>query len=225
MPLALIGLVLFTTTATATSPHVRRPITTPPVSRDGLGPQVYERQPTQQASPGVAPSRGAKAQPPAKSQSPRAITPAEPAPPPDLLPSEAAPAGAGFAVPTIGEVYIPEIPIDSEIPLVAPTQAIEQHEAQAEDSALTIDDTWQGGDAGLKSLCGLPGITSLTIKNARLTDAALDYIAAIPNLKILTIQSTPFSAAALAKLQRQRPIEVIVAGRSTTNVRSVSRQR
>jgi hypothetical protein len=177
--------------------------------------RAIEKKQTPQPAPAAAstPSpNSSKLQRQTKLPPARLATPPEPAPPPDLPPSETAPAGAGFAVPTIGDAYIPEVPIEPEIPMgLGPAPNLNQHEAAKVDDTLIIDETWRGGDAGLISLCGLPGIKSLTIKNAPLTDAALDYIATLPNLKVLKIESTTFSARALAKLQRQRPIEIIIA--------------
>jgi hypothetical protein len=161
---------------------------------------------------------------------PRPVTPAEPAPPPDLPPSEIAPAGAGFAVPTIGDVYVPEAPVLPELPLgiappriAGPDGIIVPDEASAEDNTLTIDAGWRGGDIGLATLCGLPGITSLTLKNAPLTDAALDHIAAIPNLRTLHIEGNTFSARALARFRAQRPTACVVARGNSPAVRSAAR--
>jgi hypothetical protein len=202
MPWAMLFGLYFAVTAHA-GPHSLP--TTAGIQQAQAGPAVSSR-------PETALKFAAGKKPVAAVQSPRAAAPQEPAPPPDLPPPESAPAGAGFVVPAIGDVYVPEAPVIPETPLgLAPAKAIEQHEASEEDDSLIIDQTWRGGDLGLASLCGLPGITSLTIKNAPLTDAALDYIAAIPNLKTLDIEGTPFSYRALARFRLQRPGAFVIA--------------
>jgi hypothetical protein len=72
-------------------------------------------------------------------------------------------------------------------------------------TALALDQSWRGGDEGLASLRDLPSIVSLSIADAKLTDAALPHIAALPNLQDLSIVNTKFSVEALLKLRKQRP--------------------
>lgn len=71
--------------------------------------------------------------------------------------------------------------------------------------SLTLDANWRGGDKGLAVLRDLPEITQVSIRGAKLTDAAVAHLAALPRLGSLHIQGTKFSAGALRKLHRARP--------------------
>ena len=71
--------------------------------------------------------------------------------------------------------------------------------------SLTLDANWRGGDRGLAVLRDLPEITQVSIRGAKLTDAAIAHLAMLPRLGSLHIQGTKFSAGALRKLHRARP--------------------
>jgi hypothetical protein len=71
--------------------------------------------------------------------------------------------------------------------------------------SLSLDANWRGGDKGLEALRDLPEVVSLSIRDAKMTDAGLAHIAALPRLRSLQIQGTKFSALALRKLHRARP--------------------
>ena len=71
--------------------------------------------------------------------------------------------------------------------------------------SLTLDSSWQGGDDGLAALRDLPSLASLSIVDAKITDAALAHIAALPNLQDLSIVNTKLSVDSLLKFRKQRP--------------------
>jgi hypothetical protein len=77
--------------------------------------------------------------------------------------------------------------------------------------SLVLDQAWQGGDNGLALLRDLPSLASLSIADAKLTDAALPHIAALPGLQSLSITNTRFSVAALLKFRKARPNTQIFA--------------
>ena len=72
-------------------------------------------------------------------------------------------------------------------------------------TALALDSSWSGGDDGLAALRDLPSLVSLSIADAKLTDAALPHIAALPNLQSLSIVNTKFSVPSLLKFRKERP--------------------
>lgn len=71
--------------------------------------------------------------------------------------------------------------------------------------SLTLDSSWHGGDDGLAALRDLPSLASLSIVDAKITDASLAHIAALPNLQDLSIVNTKLSVEALLKFRQQRP--------------------
>lgn len=77
--------------------------------------------------------------------------------------------------------------------------------------SLTIDQSWRGGDDGLAALRDLPSLASLSIVDAKITDASLAHIAALPNLQDLSIVNTKLSVDALLKFRKQRPSTRIFA--------------
>lgn len=64
---------------------------------------------------------------------------------------------------------------------------------------------WRGGDAGLKHLKDLSGISQLQIDHADLSDAALPHIAKLKSLTYVSIRGGKFSREALRAFHRQRP--------------------
>jgi PDZ domain len=127
-----------------------------------------------------------------------AVPPAEaiPAPPPAIE------GGIDFA---IGEIFIADAAgIDLGF------DGIEGGEEVASES-LALDAHWSGGDAGLAVLRDLPNIVSLSIIDAKLTDAALPHVAALPRLASLELHGTAFTAAGLHKFRQQRPTTRIFA--------------
>ncbi len=119
-----------------------------------------------------------------------------PDPPPDLPEDEILPA-AEAPLAAIGEGFIGEAFV---MPLFADHSASNEGEA-----SLTIDQDWRGGDAELALLGDLPQLTSLSLRRAPLSDAAVERIAALPRLTAVEIDGTPITAAALNKLRQQKP--------------------
>ena len=70
---------------------------------------------------------------------------------------------------------------------------------------LTLSREWRGGDAGLKHLKDLSGISQLQIDHADLGDAALPHVAKMKSLKYVSIRGGKFSREALRAFHRQRP--------------------
>jgi hypothetical protein len=78
-------------------------------------------------------------------------------------------------------------------------------------SVITLTREWRGGDAALKHLKDLSGITSLQIEHADLTDAALPAIAKMASLRHLQIRGGKFSAEALRAFHKERENVSIMA--------------
>lgn len=70
---------------------------------------------------------------------------------------------------------------------------------------LVLGREWRGGEAGLKHLKDLSGVSSLQIEHADLSDAALPHVAKLKSLKHLQIRGGKFSREALRTFHRQRP--------------------
>ena len=73
------------------------------------------------------------------------------------------------------------------------------------DLALTLNESWQGGDDGLSHLIHLPDIVSVRLDQAPVTDAALNHISVLPRLKDMRILRSPFSPAALGRFRQRHP--------------------
>jgi predicted metalloprotease with PDZ domain len=71
--------------------------------------------------------------------------------------------------------------------------------------ALVLGKSWRGGDTGLAVLRELPALTSLTIDDAPLTDAALEILARLPKLRELDLHGTSFTAEALYTFRKEHP--------------------
>lgn len=86
---------------------------------------------------------------------------------------------------------------------------------------LSLGRQWRGGDAGLKHLKDLSGISSLQIEHAPLSDAALPHIAKLASLKHLQVRGGKFSREALQAFHRQRPeVSVMAMGEGMMGVTS-----
>jgi len=119
-----------------------------------------------------------------------------PDPPPDIPEDEIIPKADAPLV-AVGEGFIGEAFVS---PLLAGIPAANESEA-----ALTIDQDWRGGDAELAVLGELPQVTSLSLRRAPLSDAAVAQIAALPRLAAVEIDGTPITPTALNKLRQQKP--------------------
>jgi membrane-associated protease RseP (regulator of RpoE activity) len=83
--------------------------------------------------------------------------------------------------------------------------------AEGQTEALVLDKDWKGGDAELATLADLPGLASLSLDGAKLTDDALAHIAALPKLRELNLRGGQLTSAGLAKFRASHPATRIYA--------------
>jgi hypothetical protein len=72
-------------------------------------------------------------------------------------------------------------------------------------SQIALTKTWLGGDAGLAHLKHVKGLATVTVEDARLSDAALPHLEAVPTLRQLTLRGGAFTTAGLRKWREKRP--------------------
>lgn len=133
-------------------------------------------------------------------------------------------AGAGLSAPEPP----PEVPLDPPLSKVESITAgvgligdayvspefITGTESKEPEFALTIDENWRGGDAGLAALLELGSILRLRLQRASMTNAALEQLAAIPQLHSVELEGCQFSAEALNRLRQRQPrTQIVVHGK------------
>jgi hypothetical protein len=181
---------------------------------DGIIGQLQTRQARLQRERAVAMIRSlggrfeadeqAKAQPVAKSAPGVGGNQAVLAPPPEVALEQGASAtGLSIApgIGLIGDAYVSPEFLDGTEPMESL-------------SALTIDEHWRGGDAGLAALLDLGSTLKLRLERAPLSDAALERLAAITQLQSLELVDCRFSTRALDRLRERQPrTQIIVHGK------------
>lgn len=123
--------------------------------------------------------------------------------PPELPPDDVAPQAGQIAAVVTDKVLIADAYVS---PLLANQMPIKEC-----GEALTIDQNWRGGDAGLSPLCDVPELCVLSLSRAPLTDAALDTIAQMPAIQALEIEDMSFSSAAMTKFRQRQPKTRVVS--------------
>ena len=147
----------------------------------------------------------------------RPIAPQTPAPPP-ALPSENTPVNEIATLILSGQVRIADAFVSPDFVPAPDADVIDDTQIKKLQS-LTLDHHWRGGDDGLAALREFPNLVSLTLRNAPLTDRALDQIAKLPRLQSLDIDSVPISAKALTKFRTAKPkINLSARGKATLGV-------
>lgn len=90
---------------------------------------------------------------------------------------------------------------------------MQEEGAVAVQSSVNIDSRWKGGNEGIKDLAALEGQVELILRDAPLTDEALQHIGAIKQLTAFSIFGGDLSAEALLKFHREHP-QVQLSARS-----------
>jgi hypothetical protein len=116
----------------------------------------------------------------------------------------------GIGEPFVGQDLVAEV-LGGEIGEVAVDVPAE---------TLVLDAAWRGGDKGLAALAELPSIVSLSLSDAKLTDAALVHIAALPRLAQLSLEGkTGITADGLGKFRKSRPgMQIFARGEALMGV-------
>jgi hypothetical protein len=115
----------------------------------------------------------------------------------------------------IGDAFVGELFMADAVVL--------EGEAAGDDAPLAtllLDQDWRGEDAALQLLSDLPGVSTLSITSAKVTDAALAHIAAQPGLEMLEIHAgSSVTAAGLRNFRQARPnVRVYARGDSLLGV-------
>jgi hypothetical protein len=137
--------------------------------------------------------------------------PPAPAPPPDLP-------GEGLTALAQAEPVSVEPPVGVLIADAYVSPELHDADVRAEvERALTLTDTWRGGDEGLADLRHLPDVVSVRLEQAQVSDAALTFISVLPRLRDMRVVRSPFTPAALGRFRQRHPnVTVFVTEQSAS---------